>query len=170
MRQVTLAEVPEVLAPAFAEGDPDHASKPQERRNVDCVSEMFCAIREGRFGDLAAFMTPDVTLEISAPDSIPYEPFARGPEQVAAAVARNFAQATEQRPEPLALVAQGDTVMAMARETGRWADGRPYHIIFSQQYTFRDGRLSLFRAVAAEAEGTGGRARGPYADPSHQPG
>jgi len=151
MAQVSLAEVPQALAPAFEAGDPEHRAKPQERRNVDYMSEMFCAVRDGRFEELAAFMTPDATLEIAASPGIPYVRHARGAEQVAAAVARNFRSVVEQRSEPLALIAQGDTVMVMARETGRWAeDGRPYEILFSQQYTFTDGKLSTFRSVAAD--------------------
>jgi hypothetical protein len=61
----------------------------------------------------------------------------------------------EQRTEPLSLVSQGDTVMVMARESGRFADdGEPYEVMLAQQFTFGgDGRLVGFRSVVGDLGG-----------------
>ena len=149
MAQVQLTEAPGVLGTAFAAGDPAYAAKAQERENVAALTYLIHAIAEGRFGDLPERFTPDVSFEMVSPAGFPWVCHARGPEEVASAIAANFRSVEDQRPEVLALVAQGDSVMVMARETGRLKDsGEPYRVLLAQQYTFQDGRLSAFRSVA----------------------
>jgi ketosteroid isomerase-like protein len=151
MRQVSLAQVPEVLGPAFEQGDVQSEGKVQERANVELLGRMFHAIAHGRFDELRHLLAYDVVFEIAAPADVPWARRALGPEEVADAIAANFRSLRGQRSEPLALVSQGDTVMVMARETGRWAEtGAPYEVMLAQQYTFRDGRLAVFRSVVAD--------------------
>lgn len=152
MTQVPLAGVPDALGPAFTAGDPESGSRAAEQKNVDLISRMFQAIAAGRFDELRGWMAPDATFELAAPAGFPWVRRAAGADDVTAAVAANFATTRDQHPEPLALVAQGDTVMVMARETGRWAEtGEPYGTLLAQQYSFRDGKLATFRSVVAEA-------------------
>lgn len=156
MTQVSLAQVPESLGTAFVAGDPEIGAKVEERANVEILGQMFHAIAAGRFEELRGFMAPDVTFELAAPAWIPWVRRAAGADEVTGAVAANFATVRDQRPEPLGLTAQGDTVMVMGRETGRWVEsGEPYEVLLAQQFTFRDGRLAAFRSVAAEAGGPG---------------
>lgn len=151
MKQVTLPHVPEVLGPAFEEGDPEAASKVQERANVELIGKMFHAIAHGRFDEFRRHLAYDVSYEMAAPEHVPWARHALGPEDVTAAVAANFRSLSDQRSEPLALVSQGDTVMVMARETGRFAaTGETYEVMLAQQYTFREGRLAVFRSVVAD--------------------
>lgn len=152
MKQVSLAQVPEVLGTAFASGDPASAAKERERMNVDILGRIFVLIAAGRFDELRAFMAPDVTFELAGPARLCWVRRAEGADGVVAAIAENFGKVRDQRPEPLALVAQGDEVMVMARETGRLTEtGEPYEILLAQRYSFRDGGLAAFHAVAAEA-------------------
>jgi ketosteroid isomerase-like protein len=149
MMEVSLDTVPGALGTAFAAGDAATAAKVEEQANIDRLQRMFGVIAAGRFEELPAFLAPDVRLEIVVPHGIPWVCSTAGAEEVAAAVAANFRAVCEQRPEPLALVAQGDTVMVMGRESGRLTDsGEPYRMLLAQQYTFRDGRLAEFRSVA----------------------
>ena len=151
MKQVTLPHVSEVLGPAFEQGDPEAASKVQERANVELMGRMFHAIAHGRFDEFRHHLAYDVSYEMAVPAHIPWVRHALGPEDVTAAVAANFRTLREQRSEPLALVSQGDTVMVMARETGRFAEsGEPYEVMLAQQYTFREGRLAVFRSVVSD--------------------
>lgn len=149
MAQVSLAEVPEVLVPAFTAGDAAADAKAQERENVERIGRMVHLISQGRFDELREHLAPDVEFEMAVPESIPWRRYARGADEVAAAIAENFATVSEQRPQPLSLVSQGDTVMVMARETGRLvASGEPYEVVLAQQFTFNgDGRLAAFRSV-----------------------
>lgn len=147
-QQVPLDEFPEALGAAFADGDAAHAARRQEAANVECIGEMIRLISQGRFLDLRRYLTDDVTYEIAVPATLPWVRRACGAENVINALAANFAHVREQRTEPLALASQGDTVMMMARETGRMVDtGVPYQALMAQQFTFRDGRLALFRSV-----------------------
>ncbi|HEX5726732.1 MAG TPA: nuclear transport factor 2 family protein [Longimicrobiaceae bacterium] len=149
MPQITLKEVPDVLAPAFAEGDPAHDSRRQEQENVRVLEHLFGLIAAGRFEELPDLFTPEITFELAAPPELSWVREAAGPEAVAAAIAANFRSVREQRPELLSLVAQGDTVMLMGREEGRHArTGEPYRVLVAQQYTFSDGRLAAFRSTA----------------------
>ena len=153
MRQVSLAEAPGELGTAFAAGDPAAAERAQERTNVEILGRMIAIIAAGRFDELRPFLAPDVTFEIAAPPRFPWARRAAGADDVLAAIAANFGQVGDQRPQPLALVAQGDDVMVMARETGRWREtGEAYAILLAQHYSFRDGRLAAFRAVSAEGD------------------
>ena len=154
MRQVTLAEAPEELRTAFAEGDPASAGKEREGTNVELLGRLIAAIAAGRFDELRGILAPDVTFEIAAPPRFPWVRRAAGVDETIAAIAANFGTVRDQRPEPLGLVAQGDDVMVMARETGRWAEtGEAYEVLLAQHYSFRDGRLVGFRSVGAEVAG-----------------
>lgn len=152
MTQVSLAEIPSVLGPAFAAGDPAAETRVQERANVDRIGRMVDAIAHGRFDELRDQLANDVTLEIFAPARVPWRRRAAGAAEVAESIAGNFAAVCEQRTQPLSLVSQGDTVMVMARETGRFRDdGEPYEVMLAQQFTFGDdGRLVAFRSVVGE--------------------
>ena len=148
MTGVRLEEVAGVLEPAFALGDPDSGGKPQERANVELLGRLVQAIAAGRFDELRPHVAEDASFEIVAPATLPWVRQAAGADEVVAAIASNFGSVCEQRTEPLALVSQGDTVMVMARETGRMTDsGEPYRAVMAQQFTFRDGRLAVFRSV-----------------------
>jgi ketosteroid isomerase-like protein len=149
MEQVSLDRIPEVLIPAFAAGDDVADARVQERENVERIGRMVHLISQGRFGELREHLSPEVEYEMGAPESIPWCRRARGADAVAAAIAGNFASVREQRTQPLSLVSQGDTVMVMARESGRFADsGEPYEVLLAQQFTFdAEGQLAAFRAV-----------------------
>jgi ketosteroid isomerase-like protein len=150
MAQMSLAEIPHALGTVFMAGDPAVEGKAQERFNVEQLQRMVQAISQGRFDELRERLAPDVAYEMAAPKRFPWRRTASGAEEVAAAIAENFASVCEQRTQPLSLVSQGDTVMVMAREAGRLVDsGRRYDILLAQQFTFGgDGRLAGFRAVA----------------------
>lgn len=152
MAQVPLAEIPGVLGPAFAAGDAAAEARAQERANVERIGRMVHAIAEGRFDELREMLDPDVTYEMVTPARVPWRRYASGADEVTRAIAENFATVCEQRTQPLSLVSQGDTVMLMARESGRFtADGEPYEVLMAQQFTFGgDGRLVAFRSVTGE--------------------
>lgn len=154
MARVSLEQIPEVLVPAFAAGDAAAGAKTQERANVERIGRMVHAISQGRFDELREHLAPDVEYEMAVPESIPWRRHARGAGEVASAIAENFASVREQRTQPLSLVSQGDTVMVMARESGRFADsGEAYEVLLAQQFTFDgEGRLAGFRSVVGPVD------------------
>ena len=60
----------------------------------------------------------------------------------------NFAQVEEQRPETQSVVAQGDTVVVVGREQGRFRPtGRSYDLHWMHQYTFKNGKIVRIREL-----------------------
>lgn len=150
MRQVTLAEVPKVLSEDFGSS----YATDQEQTNGELLQRILEAIAAGRFDELRGWMAPDVSFELAAAPRFPFVRRAEGVEAVIEAIAYNFSTVAEQMPEPLAVVAQDDTVMVMARETGRLVEsGERYELLLAHQFTFREGRLVLSRSVSAETAG-----------------
>jgi ketosteroid isomerase-like protein len=140
------------LPSAFRAGDPAADAKADEEANVRRVQELYRAI--GR-GDLAAFgsqLADEVELEIVGPAAIPFNGRWAGRDAVVAAVRDNFGKIEWQRPDLHTVAAQGDTVVAAARERGRVRGAaRDYDMHWVQVYTFRDGRIVRMRQIAAEA-------------------
>lgn len=152
MTRVPLEQVPEMLVPAFAAGDAAAEARAGERANVERIGRMVHAISQGRFEELREHLAPDVKYEMAVPERLPWRRRAEGADEVLQAIAENFSTVREQRTEPVSLVSQGDTVMVMARESGRFADGgEPYEVLLAQQFTFDgEGRLAVFRSVVGE--------------------
>jgi uncharacterized protein len=153
MKQVTLAEVPEELGSDFSAREATLPASDEERENVALLQRMLHAIAARRFDELREHLAPDVTLELAAAPRFPWIRHAAGADAVAAAIAHNFAAVDEQMPQPLAMVARHDTVMVMARETGRLvATGEPYEVLVAHLFVFRDGRLAVFRSVSTDTQ------------------
>lgn len=138
----------DALGPAFEAGDPDCGRKSAEAAHVRLVQASYRAAAAGDLPGFLAGLADDAELETVGPATIPYVGRWRGRDEVAGAVARNFGYLEDQRPEVLAVVAQGDTVIVVARERGRCRpSGRPYDMHWVQQFTFAGGKLLRFRQV-----------------------
>lgn len=130
------------LQPAFLAGDPASDSKPAEQSNVARLRYLYEAFRAGDGEALKALLAEDVELEITGPPSLPLAGRWQGREEVLAAAGRNFGLLEDQKPELLTLVAQGDSVMLLARERGRLREtGQEYEIHLVQHYTFEEGSI-----------------------------
>jgi ketosteroid isomerase-like protein len=130
------------VRPAFEADDAQATEKQRESRNVAQIATLYQAIERS---DLAAFsnaLAEDVELELVGPPDSPLTGHWRGKEEVLAGSARNYARLEDQRPELIAVVAQGDQVSVIGREQGRIrATGREYVIPWMHLFTFRDGRI-----------------------------
>lgn len=118
---------------------------------MQCLQSLYQAIARGDLAAFAEMLADDVDLEIFGPPDHPFLGRWRGRQQVADAVRANFAMIDAQEPELQSLVAQGDTVVAIARERGRFREsGQDYHVQWVQVHTFRDGQLVRTRQLVAE--------------------
>jgi ketosteroid isomerase-like protein len=135
------------IADAFRDGDPAADHKPAETDNVRRLQEVYQAVGQGDFdGGYAERLAEDAELEIIGPDVLPLVGRWQGRAAVVAATRRNFDLLTEQQPELQTVVAQGNSVVVVGRERGRWrATGEPYEIHWVQEFTFRDGKLARIR-------------------------
>src|SRR5262245_10818804 len=145
MEPTAVARFIDRMVPAFEADDDNAASRTKEANHVRLLQEQFRAISRGDFAAFAALLDEDVEMEIVGPAGAPCVGRCRGRDAVAEAVKQNFAELEDQQPEVLSLVAQGDSVVVVGRERGRFkATGRPYEIHWTQVYTFRNGRVAKF--------------------------
>jgi ketosteroid isomerase-like protein len=135
------------LHEAYLEGDPTaEAVKPAEADNVRRLQDVYRALAAGDAAAFAGLLAEDVELDIHGPPQVPFIGHWVGRPQVVAAVRRNFAMLEDQQPEVTTVVAQGDSVVVVARERGRVkATGRDYDLHVVQLFTFRAGTVARVR-------------------------
>jgi uncharacterized protein len=144
--RLAVAQDPEELGPGNATG---------RAGNLERLQECYRAIARGDFTVMAEIMADDVDMELTGPSLVPVAGRWLGRDQVEAASRANFARLADQRAELLAVAAIGNDVVMFAREQGRVrASGAVYDVLWSQQYTFRDGQIARIRGVFA-APGNG---------------
>ncbi len=112
---------------AFHRGDPDVHRKQAEQANVRRLAdELYSSFLSGDLDALLAGLAEDVDWQVIGPPSIPFAGTVRGRAAVRELLTKAFATLEEQKPEVLDVVAQGDTVMVLAKEKGRFKPtGRP---------------------------------------------
>lgn len=131
------------LQVAFRRGDPSVDAKTIERDHVSLLEQQYRAIGEGRFATtFYDSLAEDVELEILGPPDCPFLGHWTGRDQVYAAVERNFGLIETQLPLIESVVAQGDTVVVIGRETGRYREpAAEYRVAWVQVMTFAGGRI-----------------------------
>jgi hypothetical protein len=128
---------------AFREGDENAAAKAAEAENVRVIEEVFRAVARKDFDTLGDLLADDVTFEIIGSAGGPMAGRTEGRERVVEAARGNFAQLEGQRPEVLSVVAQGDTVVVVGRERGRFRPtGREYELHWMHQYKLAGGKVA----------------------------
>ena len=136
----------------FAEGDREAESKSLEKHNVAAVKAMVEAVARDDYDALSRAVADDVTLRILAPPDVPFIRSADGAPAFIDAVRRNFAMLEEQKPVALSIVAQGDSVVCIVREQGRYVeDHRPYDMHAVQEFLFREGKLARIFELCARS-------------------
>jgi hypothetical protein len=143
----------DTVLPAFRRGDMNVDRKLEEAANIGLMQEVYKAIANHNFDALGPLLAEDAVLEIVGPAGSPMSGVFRGREQVVEAARRNFGMVEEQKPEILSIVAQGDSVIVVGKETGRYRPtGREYEMHWMHEYTFREGKLARVRELLDRAE------------------
>jgi hypothetical protein len=147
-----LEECAETYEGAFAEGDREAPSKSLEKRNVAAVKAMVEAVARDDYDALSRVVADGVRLQILAPPDVPFIRNAEGAPAFLDAVRRNFAMLEDQKPVVLSIVAQGDAVVCIVREQGRYVeDGRGYDLHAVQEFVFREGKLARIFEICARS-------------------
>jgi ketosteroid isomerase-like protein len=122
------------------------ATKVEERRNVDCLRLIFAAAARGDFDTVFAGLTDDTEYVIFASGEVPFQMHAHGRGEVQAGMRHNFTSVDFEGIDVDTLVAEGDQVVFIARQRGRWlASGVAFDERIVLEYTFRDGLVSRYR-------------------------
>jgi ketosteroid isomerase-like protein len=109
---------------------------------------VYAAIVKGDFDAASQSMTEDVELNICGFG--PMNGTWRGRTEVVEATRKNFALLAGQQPEVDAMIAQGDCVAVLLRESGVLkSTGQPYSIRGVQWFTFVDGKIRRIDEIVA---------------------
>src|SRR4051812_23012957 len=103
------------LYPAYCEGDCEANNKSLELANLRQLEESYRAIARGDLGKVLALLADDIEMDYLGSPGMPFVGRYKGRDQAAAAIARNFSQIDHPETEILSLIAQGDTIVLMAR-------------------------------------------------------
>ena len=148
MSQIADGSFFEHVSSAFKENDPDSPQRERESAHVRCVQLLYHAIARGAFAESLELVTDDFVLEIFGPPSSPFNGRWQGRDDVLAAMQRNFSMLRDQRPEIESLVAQGDQLIVVARESGQVCEtGQTYHVRWMQEFTFANGKIKAVREL-----------------------
>jgi ketosteroid isomerase-like protein len=148
MVRITKGDFFDAIAAAFAAGDPHIEQKQLEAQHVHSVQLLYHAIARGAFAEMLQLTTDDFVLEILGPPHAQLVGRWQGRDEVLAALLRNFSHFDEQTPHIDAVVAQGDTVVVIAREDGKLkANGKPYDVHWVQTFTFVGDRVAKVKQI-----------------------
>jgi uncharacterized protein len=150
MEPIDLADFAGALQPKTATA----SDAPSDGHNhLLTVSRAFAALGRGDVDEFLKTMHPDVSLEIFAPPEFPWIRRAQGLHELRRAIEYNFATLSDQRPEVVSSLVQGDSLVLTGRERGRLTtSNRPYDVHFVYEFTFRDGKIFHVREVAASSD------------------
>lgn len=138
----------EGIGHAFRDGDPEVDRKKSEARRVGFVQEIYRNLALGNPESAFDHLDAEVDLEITGPDTFPFRGRWHGRADVGEALRKNFGMIEDQQPQVHAVVAQGDTVVVIARERGKLPSQRHfYDFQWVQLFTFRDDRVVWIREI-----------------------
>jgi ketosteroid isomerase-like protein len=131
---------------AFRANDPLADQKNSEARNVAFVRSLYDHLIAGDTAAFAALLDEDIEGHIFGPASGPICGNWRGRDSFLAAMRKNYALFTEQKPTLENVVAQGDMVVVFAHETGKYVpNNHRYEVRWVQQFLVHDGKVTKFR-------------------------
>jgi ketosteroid isomerase-like protein len=152
MSEAIYSEFTDNIKTAFYEGDTKVDTKVEEAENVRQVQEVFRALIRKDFAGLGDLLAEDVTLEIIGSPATPLAGHTRGRQQVLEATRNNLEVVKEQRPEVEAVIAQGNAVVVVGKEQGRFrATGLEYILHWIYIYRFKDGKIISVRELLDSA-------------------
>jgi len=152
MARKGVEECAQTYEEVFAKGDPEARSRSLEKHNVAAVKAMVEAVARDDYDALSRAVAADVRLQILAPPDVPFIRNAEGALAFVDAVRRNFAMLEQQKPVVLSIVAQGEAVVCIVREQGRYVeDGRGYDMHAVQEFVFREGKLARIFEICARS-------------------
>jgi ketosteroid isomerase-like protein len=112
------------------------------------LHNVYCAIIQGNLEAFGESVTDDVELNICGFG--PMDGRWRGRNAVVEATRKNFALVADQQPEIEGMIAQGDCIAVLLRESGVLkSNGQAYSIRAVQWFTFADGKIKRIDEIVA---------------------
>ena len=128
----------------FRSGDSKAEEKLEETSNVRLIKNLIMAIGRDDLTEVGEMLADEVRLEIIGADELLFIREAKGRIQMIEAIKQNFGALKDQKPSIEAVIAQGDTVIAMLEEEGEIrASGKRYKIKGMQRFVIREEKVEL---------------------------
>lgn len=138
------------FAEAFREEDANVDTKSAENDNVQIIRGLFQAVMHNDKSAFKNSLSADVEMEIIGPDSVPFRGRWKYPDAVTDAVWNNFAMVESQQTTIVSVIAQGDYVINIATETGKYRkSGESYDYLFVQQFQIKNRLVTRIREIVA---------------------
>ena len=148
MDAVNLTFTARPLLDHFEAGDPLCASKTSERRNVELIDRLYAAIGAGDAATMTELLAPDAILTIDG--FLGMDGRWQGAGNILAAAARNFALVEGQQVAVEQVCAQGDQLVILFQETGRYRPtGEEYVARAVQWFHISQGKVAALRELAS---------------------
>lgn len=137
----------------FRAEDPAIDVKREEAEQFRLLQDAYRHLTQGDFSRFVELLAEDIEFEIVGPASLPFLGKWNGKDEVVQAIQRNFSKVEQQEPEIKSVVAQGNQIVVIAREEGRYRDsGAAYNIQWVQLFTLRGGKLArILEIVSGDA-------------------
>ena len=154
LRQESAREFLVSVKPAFHQGDEHSDEKTIESERVAELKEVYSAVVRGDYAALEQSFHDEIELEISGPDEVPFRGCWKDRQEVIAAIERHFSQVEEQQPVVESITAQGNSIVVIGKERGRYcASGQAYCLHLVQEFRFEGDKLRRFREIVSNADG-----------------
>lgn len=141
------------LMDLYRAADPQATDNSPGTQMVRTVQQVYLGIALQDYHGCVQLMTEDFEMEILGPPEIPFSGCWRGRDEAQQAIARNFAQLEDQRPELIGVTVHRDAVLVMGWETGRVvATKKSYSVHWVQWFTFRGPLICRFLEIYDSGE------------------
>jgi ketosteroid isomerase-like protein len=132
----------------FRADDPVVDAKAYESARFRALQDHYRALLNGDIDRFVSYLSEDVEFEIVGPAFVPFLGKWHGKNDVVRAILNGFSMVEQQDPRVLSIVAQGNQIVIVARETGRFRNtGIAYDVHWVQWFSFRDGKIANVREL-----------------------
>ncbi|MDX2167810.1 MAG: nuclear transport factor 2 family protein [Deltaproteobacteria bacterium] len=141
-----LAALAAKFAECFAQHDAAAAAKSVESRHVATLGAIFTALAHGDFDTAFTYLTPDTSYMLTAAGPICFQMAGEGRSAVQDGMRTNFGAVAYDEIAVDTLVAQGDVIVIIARQRGRWrASGVAFDERIMLEYLFAGEQVKRYR-------------------------
>jgi ketosteroid isomerase-like protein len=135
---------------AFERGDRNVHTKQAESRNVSTVLRVYQAIGAANKEAFLDCCDGDVVLEIVGRPSDPIVGVTAGALRVLVRIVNNFSYFADQKPRIESVTAQGDCVVVIGHETGRYVVTNTFYDgYWIQEFHLREGKILHIRQLSS---------------------
>ena len=132
----------------FCLDDETWESKQAEKENVGVIEALYRAIETGDVDSFKKQLDDSVQLDIVGPDSVPFTGSANGISSVVEFAIDNFSQLEEQHAQINEVIAQGNSVVVIGQETGKFKEGNAaYRIEWVQRFRVENQKIVSIRQI-----------------------